>query len=83
MRTLVRYFAVMFCLGAAPLVMAQQAPTWEIESLAGQGAVEYDLNTGMVTATNGVVVRYGGGILSAGQVSVNQNSGEVIAWDKV
>jgi LPS-assembly protein len=38
-----------------------------------------DLNTGDITYTNGVTVRYGDAILSARKARLNQNTGEVLA----
>jgi len=83
MRALAGYFTLIFCACIAPLAMAQQQPKWEIESLAGQGAVIVDFNTRLMTCTNGAVVRYGGAILTADEVSVNQDTGEVAASGKV
>ncbi len=62
----------------------QSQTAWEIFSSAGgKGAVEYDFNTGWITATNGVVVRYGGAVLSADKISGHEPSGEIIAQGKV
>jgi lipopolysaccharide assembly outer membrane protein LptD (OstA) len=71
------------CLASSQAVLAQQQPEWEIESLEETGGVIYDLTTGIATATNGVLVKYGGAILKADQVIVNQQSGDVIADGQV
>ena len=52
---------------------------WEIEALGSAGAVEYNFSNGLATASNGVVVRHGGVVLTADKVAVNQQTGEVIA----
>lgn len=72
------------CWLALPCVLqAQRLPDWEIEALGSGGGVIYDFRTGMATATNGVLVRYGTAVLTAEQVAVNQASGEVIAEGRV
>lgn len=59
----------------------QEAPEWTIESLskkAGSGAV-YDYQTGIAVATDGVLVKYGGVVLTAQSAAVHEATGEVIA----
>ena len=58
---------------------AQQRPGWVIEALNEDGWAEFDFQTGQGRGTNGVLVRYGSAFLTADQVSVNQQSGEVFA----
>ena len=58
---------------------AQQKPGWEIEALNDKGWAEFNFQTGLGMGTNGVLVRYGSAFLTADQVSVNQQSGEVVA----
>ena len=58
---------------------AQQLPTWEMEALNDQGWAEFNFQTGMGYGTNGVLVRYGSAFLTADEVTVNQESGEVTA----
>lgn len=62
-------------------LLGQQQPAWEIESLTGDGEVEYDFET--ATATGGVLVRYGQAVLTADTVSANLESGEVTAEGRV
>jgi lipopolysaccharide assembly outer membrane protein LptD (OstA) len=57
----------------------QQQTAWEIEALTPEGQVEYNLTNGVATCTNGVLVKYGEAVLTADRVSVNQQSGEVVA----
>jgi LPS-assembly protein len=58
---------------------AQQQPVWEMEALTDQGWAEFDFQTGLGRGTNGVLVRYGTAFLTADQVGVNQQSGDVTA----
>ena len=64
---------------------AQQEPQaeWDIEPLGSGGAAEYDFQTGLFTVTNGVLVKYGGAVLTADQAVLNQDTGEVVAEGKV
>ncbi len=64
------------CLGQA----LSQGSGWHIDAESG---VDMDLNTGMVVATNGVVVKYGDAVLRANKATVNQNTGEVVAEGSV
>ena len=57
----------------------QQQPVWEMEALTDQGWAEFDFQTGLGVGTNGVLVRYGSAFLTADQVGVNQQSGDVTA----
>ena len=73
-------FALALCLlGFTGALMAQQMPGWEIEALNDKGWAEFDFQTGLGAGTNGVLVRYGTAFLTADQVSVNQQTGEVVA----
>lgn len=58
---------------------ADKPVTWDIKSLTGAGEFEYDLETGVVTATNGVIVTYGDAQLIANRLSLNQRTGNVVA----
>ena len=58
---------------------ADQPPTWEVKSLTDAGSFEYDLETGFVTATNGVIVTYGQTRLIANRLTLNQKTGDVVA----
>ena len=72
--------ALALCVPALPgALRAQQQPGWEIEALNEQGWAEFNFQTGLGSGTNGVLVRYGNAFLTADQVSVNQQSGEVVA----
>jgi LPS-assembly protein len=72
--------ALALCVLALPVALqAQQRPGWVIEALNENGWVEFDFQTGQGRGTNGVLVRYGSAFLTADEVSVNQQSGEVIA----
>jgi LPS-assembly protein len=53
-----------------------------ISSVSG-ATVEYDVATGFGTATNGILVQYGGAWLIAQQVRVDNNTGEVEAEGNV
>jgi lipopolysaccharide assembly outer membrane protein LptD (OstA) len=76
--------ALALCALAFPgALRAQQQPAWEMEALTDQGWAEFDFQTGLGQGTNGVLVRYGTGFLTADQVSVNQQSGEVTADGQV
>jgi len=67
---------------AAASVFAQQ-PAWQVEALTSGGEASYDLATGRMTGTGGVVVRYGDTVLTADRVSVDQETGETIAEGRV
>ena len=72
--------ALALCVLALPgALRAQQRPGWEIEALNEQGWVGVRFPDRPGPGTNGVLVRYGSAFLTADQVSVNQQSGEVIA----
>ena len=60
---------------------AQPSPQaeWEIESLGGGAGAEYDFQTGLLTVTNGVLVKYGGAVLTADRAVLNEETGEVVA----
>jgi LPS-assembly protein len=72
--------ALALCVLAFPVALrAQMRPGWEIEALNERGWAEFDFQTGEGRGTNGVLVRYGNAFLTADQVSVNQESGDVVA----
>ena len=56
-----------------------QEQTWVIESLSSQKDFVYDLTTSSATGTNGVIIKYGGAVLVADQVAINQKTGEALA----
>ena len=61
------------------MLRAQQMPGYEIEALNDQGWAEFNFQTRQGSGTNGVLVRYGTAFLTADQVSVDQQSGDVVA----
>lgn len=82
--TRTRFSLTALCFFAfARVLVAQQQPAWEIESLTGEGGVEYDWQKEIATATNGVIVKYGNGVLTAAKVVVNLATGEVTAEGQV
>ena len=79
---------VLFWLLVPAALWAQQREEspWVVESLAppeAGGHADYNLATGEWTATNDVVVTYGGAVLNADSVSVNTQTGEVTADGRV
>src|SRR5678810_1258644 len=70
-------------LGVTFTLRAQELSGWEIEALSDQGGVVYDFQLGIATATNGVLVRYGPAVLTADNVTVNHETGDVMADGKV
>lgn len=64
--------------------LAQQ-PAWQVEALSKEGEASYDLETGRMTGTGGVVVRYGETVLTANTVSVDQTTGDTLAegWVRI
>ena len=76
--------ALALCALAFPdALRAQQQPAWEMEALSDRGWAEFNFQTGLGQGTNGVLVRYGAAFLTADQVSVNQQSGDVTADGQV
>ena len=72
-------------------LLAQDAPTvspWKVDALSSEGQIQYDLNTGNMTATNGVRVTYKPGTpdeaeLTANAATINQQAGTAVANGKV
>jgi LPS-assembly protein len=64
---------------AACLLGAPAESEWYIEALRPQGTVDYDFVNDVMTATNGVVIKYGAAVLTAERASVSKNSGWVVA----
>lgn len=69
-----------WCPGA---LFGQAQTEWEIRALSDNGWVEFDTETRIATATNGVLVKYGAAVLTADSVAVDQASGEVQADGQV
>jgi LPS-assembly protein len=63
---------------AAPMLAESKVP-WEINALTPDGTVDYDLRTGIASATNGISIRYGNALLVAERASVDRLSGWVVA----
>src|SRR5258707_2951213 len=64
--TRLRAIFVLLCSLTLPCaLLAQKIPTLEIEPFPGEGMLEQDLTTGLITFTNGVLVKCGGGVLTA------------------
>src|SRR6185295_1480421 len=62
---------------------ADESP-WFVEALTKDGQVEYKVDTGMVTAEKGVIIKYREGekgetVLIAQRAVLNQNTGEAVA----
>ncbi len=63
---------------------AQQQSGWEVENLSEtNGFVEYDFKTKIITAEGSILIRYGGAVLTAEKVELDQESGEAAAEGKV
>ncbi len=66
-------------------VIAQEAPSWEVQSLSQiipgtvEGKVDYDLASGTAVGTNGVYIKYGNTTLTTDNASVNTKTGDVDA----
>jgi LPS-assembly protein len=71
---------VAFCLlMLARTAEAQQQPGWDFYAAGKEGGVVYDFQTKRLLATNGVVVRYGVSVMTADQVSLDEETGDAIA----
>lgn len=76
--------ALALCLSTLPgTLRAQQQLPWVITPLPGGNYPEYDLNTGLAIATNGVMIVYGDAVLTAQQVVANPGTGQVVADGRV
>src|SRR5262245_1578710 len=77
--------ALVLCLIAIAVSReAQQQPGWQIEARRDSGVAEYDLGgPHMLRGTGGVLVKYGGAVLIAETVTLDQQSGEALAEGKV
>lgn len=64
--------------GTGRLRAAETNDTWTIESL-DKGDFDYDLKTGVASGTNGVSVTYGATVLTARRVTLNRNTGDIVA----
>jgi LPS-assembly protein len=72
--------ALALCALGLPMTLeAQQRPGLEMEALNDKGWAEFNFQTGLGVGTNGMLVRYGSAFLTADQVSLNQQTGDVVA----
>jgi LPS-assembly protein len=81
LRAVLIFTLVFVALPAA--LRAEQSVPWLITPLPGGSDVEYDINTGIAKATNGVMVVYGEAVLTAQQISANPTTGIVVADGRV
>ncbi len=70
-------------LGPGLTAFAQARTDWEIEALDEQGWVEFDQNTQMASATNGVLVKYGAAVLTAERMTLQHTNGQITADGRV
>lgn len=52
---------------------------WIIQALALDGRFDYDAATGIASGTNGLLIKYGGAVMTADRATVNQETGEAEA----
>ena len=64
-------------------VMAQEQPAWEVNALNEDGGAVYDFQTGITTATNGVIIKRGNAVLTADGVTIYHQTGEAFATGNV
>lgn len=83
MKNLCARLCWLFFLCAACALRAAEEPAGLVVEPLGEGEFDFNPQTGVARATNGVVVRYGLAVLTANQVTVHQNSGEVLAEGQV
>lgn len=83
MKQLRAFFLLLFLCGIDISTRAQNEIKWEIHPQTENGYIEYDLNTGIGTATNGVVVSYSNVVLTADSIVADPNTGEVAAKGNV
>lgn len=60
---------------------AQEESTWQIET--PDNWIELDLRSGIATATNGAIVKFGGAVLTAQRIRANEKTREVEADGRV
>ena len=77
------FFAVAAVAFAQPIIPQTEPGEWQIEALNDDGLAEYDLDTGIARGTNGVMFRYGGAVVTADSMTVDQNSAEINADGRV
>jgi LPS-assembly protein len=62
---------------------AQRLADLIIEPLSPDTPLEYDIDSDTIRATNGVIVRWSGMVLTANSISANESSGDITADGKV
>lgn len=68
------------CLAALPCaVRAQPVQEWIIQPLTDEGYAWFDYEHDLAGGTNGMLVRYGGAVLTADSVTVDERTGEAAA----
>jgi LPS-assembly protein len=70
-------------LAAASHAAERPEPELTVEAVSPEGQFDYDLATGVATASGGVRVRYGEATLTARRVMLNQGAGRVFAEGQV
>ncbi len=81
-RQILILFGLVCCVFSAAAEATNESE-WIIEALSPEGWFDYDPATGIARGTNGLVVKYGGAVLIAERVSVNQQIGEAQAEGRV
>ncbi len=67
-------------LGTLFFLRAAEAPIgWEISAQNEKGELEYDPETGVITAPSGVSITYSNTVLTAHKITAHQDSGDVLA----
>jgi LPS-assembly protein len=64
---------------SACVSLKAQEEGWDIQALTPDGVAFYDARTHIATATNRVLVKYKGAVLTADSITVNEQSGETVA----
>jgi len=76
----VRHILVLgLCLAALAGARAQPADEWVIQPLTDDGWAWLDYEKGLAGGTNGILVQFGGAVLTADSGTVNKKTGEVAA----
>lgn len=81
MKNLITLAAVFLWLSAS--VGRAEEQVWEINSLSPGNEFVYDLRSGLAVGTNGMIVKFGGAVLTADRVSLNQRTYEAEASGNV
>ena len=82
-----RIFVLAWALLALRCAFAQEeifSPNLEVIPLSGdEASLEYDFANNIITATNGVLIKYGGAVLTADSARVNEQTLEAVADGRV